>query len=173
MQFPVARFVNVARTFAFHSTIWKKFFFDCFFLEFIIGFKPIFQRCRGLNFGNFSSVPTADHCCKQITWTCVPNLNKLRLECLQSFLLSLQLFTSHVVFDSFIFQEHKILYNRGKFPYDITVGITFRTDKKTPVKFLEIAFKKNKQKHYPLIISRNLHILMKCSFYWYLYYYYI
>ena len=56
------------------------------------------------------------------------------------------------------------MYNRDKCLYNITVGITFRTDKKIPVKFLEIVFKKNKQKHYPLIISRNLHILMKCSF---------
>ena len=52
-----------------------------------------------------------------------------------------------------------------KFPYDITVGITFRTDEKIPVKFLEIIFKKNKQKYYHLIISGNLHILMKCSRY--------
>ena len=50
--------------------------------------------------------------------------------------------------------------------YDITVEITFRTDEKIPVKFLVlgIVFKKNKQKHYPLIISGNLDILMKCSF---------
>ena len=32
------------------------------------------------------------------------------------------------------------------------------------MKFLEIAFKKNKQKHYRLVISGNFHILMKCSF---------
>ena len=56
------------------------------------------------------------------------------------------------------------MYKQDKFPYDITVGITFRTDKKIPVKFLEIIFKNNKQKHYPLIISWNLHILTKCSF---------
>ena len=61
-------------------------------------------------------------------------------------------------------REHKILYNQDKFPYYITVEITFRTDKKIPLKFLEIVFKKNKQKHYPVIVSRNLHILMKCSF---------
>ena len=61
---------------------------------------------------------------------------------------------SHVVFDLFTFPEHKILYNRDKFPYDITVGIKFRTDKKIPVKFLEIICKRNKQKH-PLIISGN------------------
>ena len=45
---------------------------------------------------------------------------------------------SHVVFDLFTFPEHKILYNRDKFPYDITVGITFQADKKIPVNFLEI-----------------------------------
>ena len=50
-----------------------------------------------------------------------------------------------------------------KFLYDITLGITFRIDEKILVKFLEIFFKKNKQKHYPLIISGNLHILIKCS----------
>ena len=76
----------------------------------------------------------------------------------------LYLFTSHVVFDLFTFGEHKILYNRDKFSYDTTVGITFQTDKKIPVKFLEIIFKNNKQKHYPLIISWNLHILMKSIF---------
>ena len=32
------------------------------------------------------------------------------------------------------------------------------------MKFLEIIFKNNKQKQYPLIISWNLHILAKCSF---------
>ena len=32
------------------------------------------------------------------------------------------------------------------------------------MKFLEIAFKKNKQKHYRLVISGNFHILMKSSF---------
>ena len=31
------------------------------------------------------------------------------------------------------------------------------------MKFLEIIFKRNKQKHYPLIITGNLHILMKYS----------
>ena len=31
-----------------------------------------------------------------------------------------------------------MLYNRDKSPYDITVGITFQTDKKIPVKVLEI-----------------------------------
>ena len=56
-----------------------------------------------------------------------------------------------------------IFYNRDKFSFDITVGITFRTDKKIPVKFLEIIFKRNKLKHYPLMISGNLHILIKCS----------
>ena len=71
---------------------------------------------------------------------------------------------SYVVFDLVTFREHIILYDREKFPYDITVGITFRTDKKIPVKLLEIVVKHNKQKHYPLIISRNFHILMKCSF---------
>ena len=71
---------------------------------------------------------------------------------------------SHVVFDLFTFGEQNILYNRDKFPHDITVVITFRTDKKIPVKFLEIIFKNNKQKHYPLIISWNLHILTKCIF---------
>ena len=55
----------------------------------------------------------------------------------------------HVVFDLFTFQEHKILCNRDKFPYDITLGITFRTDQKIQVKFLGIIFKRNKQKHYP------------------------
>ena len=74
------------------------------------------------------------------------------------------MFTSHVLFDLFTFGEHKILYNRDKFSYGITVGITFRTDKKIPVKFLEIIFKNDKQKHYPLIVSWNLHILTKCSF---------
>ena len=56
------------------------------------------------------------------------------------------------------------MHNRDKFPYDITVGITFGTDKKISMKFLEIIFKNNKQKHYPLVISWNLHILTKCSF---------
>ena len=64
----------------------------------------------------------------------------------------------------FTFQEHKILYKRHKFPCDITLGITFRTHKKIPVEFLDITFKKNKQKHYLLMISRNLPILIKCSF---------
>ena len=45
-----------------------------------------------------------------------------------------------------------------------SLGIIFRTYKKIPVKFLDTAFKKSKQKHFLLIISRNLHILMKCSF---------
>ena len=70
----------------------------------------------------------------------------------------------HVVFDLFTFQEHKILCNREKFLCDISVGKTFPTHKKIPVKFLDIVYKKNIQKHYPLIISRNLHILMKYSF---------
>ena len=65
---------------------------------------------------------------------------------------------------TYTYQGDKILYNQDKFPYHITVGITFQTDKKIPVKFLEITFKKNKQKHSPLVISANLHILMKCSF---------
>ena len=73
------------------------------------------------------------------------------------------MFKSHVVFDLFTFREHNILYNRDKFPCDITVGTTFRTDKKIPMKFLDIAFKKNKRKH-PKITSRNLHILMKYYF---------
>ena len=71
---------------------------------------------------------------------------------------------SHVVFDLFTFRENKILYNRDKFLYEITVGIIFQTDEKIPVKFLEIIFKKNKQKYYPLIISGYLHILTNCSF---------
>ena len=58
----------------------------------------------------------------------------------------------HVVFDLFTFREHKILYDWDKFLGGITVGITFRTQKKIPVKFLDIAFKRNKQKHYLLII---------------------
>ena len=62
------------------------------------------------------------------------------------------------------FQEHKILYNRDKFPYGITVGTTFPTDKKIPMNFLGIIFKTNKEKRYPLIISGNLHILMKYRF---------
>ena len=71
---------------------------------------------------------------------------------------------SNVAFDLFTFGEHNILYKQDKFLYDITAGTTFQTDKKIPVKFLEIIFKNNKQKHYPLIISWNLHILTKCSF---------
>ena len=67
----------------------------------------------------------------------------------------------HVVLELFIFRDHEILYNRDKFPYDITVGITFQTDKKIPVIFLKIIFKRNKQRH-PLVTSGNLHILMKC-----------
>ena len=51
--------------------------------------------------------------------------------------------------------------NRDKSPYDITVGITLRTGNKIQLKLLENNFKRNKQKH--LIISGNLHILMKCS----------
>ena len=78
--------------------------------------------------------------------------------------MSVTLYASHVLLELFTFREHKILHNRDKFQYDITVGITFQTDKKILVKFLEIVFKKNKQKHYPLTISRNLHILMKFSF---------
>ena len=42
--------------------------------------------------------------------------------------------------------------------------ITFQREKKIPVKLLEITFKRNKQKHYSLIISGNLHILMKYRF---------
>ena len=69
----------------------------------------------------------------------------------------------HAVFDLFTFREQKFLYNWDKFPYDIIVGTTSRTNKKISVKFLEIIFKRNKQKHYPLIITGNLHILMKYS----------
>ena len=65
---------------------------------------------------------------------------------------------AHLVFDLFIFQEYKFLYNRDKFPYDTTVGITSWTGEKIPVKFLEIIFKRNKQEHYPLIISGSPHI---------------
>ena len=43
-------------------------------------------------------------------------------------------------------------------------SVTFQTDKKIPVKFLVLIFKNNKQSHYLLIISWNLHILMKCIF---------
>ena len=78
--------------------------------------------------------------------------------------MSVTLYASHVLLELFTFREHKILHNRDKFQYDINVGITFQTDKKILVKFSEIVFKKNKQKHYPLTISRNLHILMKFSF---------
>ena len=48
------------------------------------------------------------------------------------------------------------MYNQDKFPYDITVTITFQTDGEIQVKLLEIIFKKNEQKHYFLIISGNL-----------------
>ena len=78
--------------------------------------------------------------------------------------LQIKLATSHVVFNLFTFRQHKIFYNRDKFPCDITVGIKLQAHKKIPVKFLDIPFKKNKQKYYLLIISRNLRILMKCSF---------
>ena len=71
---------------------------------------------------------------------------------------------SNVAFDLFTFGEHNILYKQDKFLYDITAGTTFQTDKKIPVKFLEIIFKNNKQKHYPLIISWNLYILTNYSF---------
>ena len=47
----------------------------------------------------------------------------------------------------FTFQEHKILHNRDKFLYVITVGLMFGTDNKILVKLLEIIFKNNKQKH--------------------------
>ena len=68
----------------------------------------------------------------------------------------------HVVLELFIFRDHEFLYNRHKFSYDITVGITLRTDMKIPVIFLKIIFKRNKRRHYPLVTSGNLHILMKC-----------
>ena len=65
-----------------------------------------------------------------------------------------------VVFNLFTFREHKILYHRNKFPYDITVEIKFQIDKKIPVKFLEIIFKKNKQNY---LFSGNLYILMNAA----------
>ena len=58
----------------------------------------------------------------------------------------------------------KFCITETNFRNDITIGITFRTDKKITVKFLEIIFKNNKQKHYPLIILWNVHILTKGSF---------
>ena len=42
--------------------------------------------------------------------------------------------------------EDKISNNWGKLLCDITVGITFQTNKKIPVELLEIVFKKSKQK---------------------------
>ena len=69
----------------------------------------------------------------------------------------------YVVFDIFTFREHKNLFNGDKFPHDITFGVTFREDKKIPVKLLQIILKRKKQKHYLLIIRGNPHTLMKCS----------
>ena len=67
-------------------------------------------------------------------------------------------------FELFTFRENKILCNRDKFPVHIIVGIIFGTDVKIPVKFLEIIFKKNEQKHCSVIISWNFHILTKYFF---------
>ena len=41
------------------------------------------------------------------------------------------------------------MYNWDKFLYGITMMITFRTDEKTTVEFLEIIFNKNKKKTFP------------------------
>ena len=57
------------------------------------------------------------------------------------------------------------MHNRDKFPYDVAVGITFRTDKEIPVihEVLRNYFQsRNKQKHYFLTILGNPHILIKC-----------
>ena len=46
----------------------------------------------------------------------------------------------------------------------MTVGITFQTDKKIPVKFSELIFNREiNKKHYSRTIRGNPHILMKCS----------
>ena len=74
------------------------------------------------------------------------------------------MFTSYCVFDLFTFPEHKFLYNRDKFLYEITVAITFQTDEKIPLKFSKL-FSRNVNKNIiPWKFQGIFIFLMKCSF---------